>query len=127
MQQVLLYILAGAGSAVFTFLLQKYGGSAVVASCLVGLIGAALGYMLNMQHLTFVIFTGSFVGMTSLTAGSIPLMLVGGALSGFIYLHTQQVYFDYGGRLGFIAFISTMATVYLFLLVVKSFDYVSKS
>lgn len=102
-------MIAGAGGSLLTFLFQKYGISAVVASCVVGLIGALVGQVIRMPHVSLVVFTGSFVGMTSLSIGSISIVICGGALSGLVYSLTLHLFVGYGGRLGIIAFLSTLA------------------
>ena len=127
MLESLILILGGIGGAVFTFLLQKAGCSAVVASCIVGLIGALIGHFTLSTHLPLIVFCGSFVGMTSLTLGSIPLMILGGALCGLVYKISLNVFAGYGGRLGTIAFISTVISVYLFSALKQVVKYKSKS
>lgn len=108
-------ILGGAGGALATFLLQKYGVSAVVASALVGLSGAALGFFLSDSNLPAVIFAGSFVGMTALTITSVPFIVIAGAISGLLYalMVSFNIFPGYGGRLGTIAFIALLAAVWV--------------
>lgn len=101
------------GGAFLTFILHKYGLSVVVASCLVGLLGAALEQLFKVHHLAFVIFAGSFVGMSSSSVTSLPLVLIGGALCAVVYQLTTDYFKGFGGRLGTIAFISTIAAFYL--------------
>lgn len=120
MQQTIILMIGGIGGAITTFLLHKYGLSVVVASCVVGLLGAVLGHFTKSTHLPLVIFAGSFVGMTSTTVGSIPLMILGGAISGIIYKFSLKLFVGFGGRLGTIAFISTVLSFY-FLLALKKF------
>jgi uncharacterized membrane protein YeaQ/YmgE (transglycosylase-associated protein family) len=112
MQQTLILILGGASGAIVTFLLQKYGCSAVVASCFVGLVGALLGHFLKLPHFPLVVFAGSFAGMTSLTIGTIPLILLAGALTGLLYSISLHIFVGFGGRLGTIAFVSTILSFY---------------
>ncbi len=111
----LLMILGGAVGAGLTFLLQRYGVSAVVASSLIGLAGAAVGFFLSDTALPAVIFAGSFVGMTALSVTSLPFILIAGAGSGILYLLMVafNVFPGYGGRLGTIAFIATVLVLWL--------------
>jgi len=115
MQQIFILMIGGIGGAVTTFLLQKYGVSVVVSSCVVGLIGAAIGHFTKATNLPLVIFAGSFVGMTSSSIGTIHLMIIGGALSGLIYKLSLNIFAGFGGRLGTMAFISTIISFYLLL------------
>jgi uncharacterized membrane protein YeaQ/YmgE (transglycosylase-associated protein family) len=119
MQQTFIIIIGGIGGAVITFLLQKYGLSGVVASCIVGLIGALIGYLAKSTHLPLIIFAGSFVGMTSTAIGTIPMIIIGGALSGLLYKLSLNIFAGFGGRLGTIAFISTVISFYVLLAIKK--------
>lgn len=88
---ILLIVLGGAGGAVITFSLQGYGVSAVVASSLVGLLGALVGFLISNIYLPAVVFVGSFAGMNTLLMASLPVIIVAeistGLLSGAsIYL-----------------------------------------
>ena len=121
MYQTLLILLGGTLGALATFALQKFELSAVVSSCLVGLIGAILGHFLKNEHLALIIFTGSFVGMTTTGLGSYPLVGLGGLVAGLIYLISLDVFAGYGGRLGTIAFLSTLASWALCLGISKLF------
>ncbi|MGV6831390.1 MAG: hypothetical protein ACWA5P_07510 [bacterium] len=119
MQHLFLMILGGVGGAVSTFLLHKYGLSVVVASCVIGLIGATIGHFTKSTHLPLVIFAGTFVGMTSTAVGTIPLIIVGGVFVGIIYQTSLKIFAGFGGRLGTIAFISTVLAYYLFVAMKK--------
>lgn len=110
MYQTLLILIGGLLGAIGTFSLQKAGLSAVVASCCIGLLGALAGHLLKNDHLTLIIFAGSFVGMTSTGLGSYPLVGLGGLVAGLIYLISLDVFAGFGGRLGTIAFLSTLAS-----------------
>lgn len=107
-------IIGGIWGAISTFILQIYGVSAVVASCLIGLTGALLGHFLKLPHLPLIIFAGSFVGMTSLSIGNIPLIVGAGALCGILYTYSLNIFAGFGGRLGTIAFISTTIMFFVF-------------
>ena len=100
--------------ALGAFQLQKVGLSPVVASCLVGLLGALIGYWLNSEDLSMVIFAGSFVGMTAVSLASFPIILLAGFACGILYVLTEPIFVGYGGKLGAIAFISVAVIVLLF-------------
>ena len=119
MQQTIIFMAGGVLGAITTFLLQRYGISAVVASCLVGLTGALLGHYLKSPHLPLIIFAGSFVGMTSAAIGTIPMIILSGALTGLIFKFSLNIFAGFGGRLGTIALISTVTSFYVVLIVKK--------
>jgi hypothetical protein len=126
MANTLILMTAGIMGATTTFLLHKYFVSIVVASCLVGLIGALLGQFFKLPHLTLVIFASSFVGMSNFLIGAIPSIILGGALSGAIYSFSTHLFIGFGGRLGAIAFISTTVSFCLMLIMNKFFYIVMK-
>jgi len=121
MYQTILILIGGLLGAIGTFSLQKAGLSAVVASCCIGLLGALVGHLLKNDHLTLIIFAGSFVGMTSTSWGTWPMMAIGGLLAGGVYLLSLEVFAGFGGRLGTIAFLSTLASWALCLGISKLF------
>ena len=123
MLHTLLYIIGGIGGSLATFTLQKYGLSIVVASSIVGLIGAGIGSVFNLPHLSVVVFAGSFVGMTSVSIGTIPLVVLGGAITGVLYKISINYFVGIGGRLGAMAFVSTLASFQILLLVKKYFKF----
>ncbi|MEK7580295.1 MAG: hypothetical protein AAB465_01640 [Patescibacteria group bacterium] len=110
---IFLIVLGGASGAVITFLLQKYGVSAVIASSLVGLSGALVGFLISNTHLPAVVFAGSFVGMTALHMASLPLIIIAGVGVGLLYSVSLNILPGYGGRLGAIAFIITVAVIWV--------------
>lgn len=120
MQNAFVLALGGVGGAVSTFVLHKYGFSVVVASCVVGLVGAFIGHIFNSKELSFVIFAGSFVGMTRNSLSTLPLMIIGGAITGIIYRYTHHIFTGVGGRLGTIAFISGLISLNLLSLIKKA-------
>lgn len=122
MTQTLILIAGSTGGAIITFLLQKQGFSVVVASSLVGLLGALIGHYTSIQHLPLVIFAGSFVGMTSVSVGSLPIVAIAGMLAGYIYTISLNVFSGFGGRLGTIAFVSTIVSLYTFKIIKKGAD-----
>jgi len=119
MNQTLILMIGGIGGSVLTFLIQRYGVSVVVASCIVGLIGALCGHLFSLPHLSLVIFAGSFAGMTSASLASIPIVVFAGALTAIIYQLSLNIFAGMGGRLGFIAFVSTVVAVYLLMFMKK--------
>ena len=108
MNLTFLILLGGLLGSVATYSLQKAGLSAVIASCIVGLVGALAGHLLKNDHLALIIFAGSFVGMTSTAWGTWPMMVIGGLLAGGVYLLSLELFAGFGGRLGTIAFLSTI-------------------
>jgi len=121
-QDLIIFIIAGVIGAVATFFVQKQGLSAVVASCAVGLAGALVGHFMDSSHIPLVVFAGSFVGMTSTSFGTISLMIIGGLFTGLIYNYSLKMFEGFGGRLGTIAFISTVAGFYLLLILKNIFS-----
>lgn len=109
-----LIIIGGSLGALGAFQLQKAGLSPVVASCIIGLFGALIGYGMNSEDLSMVIFAGSFVGMTSISLASFPIMLFAGIACGIIYLVAEPVFEGYGGKLGATAFVSVLIVMLLF-------------
>ena len=119
MPQVLILVIGCFVGAVLTYLLREYGVSPVVSSCLVGLGGALVGQYLSLPHLSAVIFTGTFVGMTGLEVATLPQISIAGAFAGLLYGMTVNLFSGYGGRLGAIAFISVIVCVYFFSILKK--------
>ena len=100
MNLTFLILLGGLLGSVATFSLQKAGISAVIASCIVGLVGALAGHLLKNDHLALIVFAGTFVGMSSTSVGSWPIVILGGLACGGIYLGSLDVFAGFGGRLG---------------------------
>ena len=86
MNLTFLILLGGLLGSVATFSLQKAGISAVIASCIVGLVGALAGHLLKNDHLALIVFAGTFVGMSSTSVGSWPVILGGLAWGEFILI-----------------------------------------
>ncbi|MGM0477710.1 MAG: hypothetical protein ACQERC_00685 [Bacteroidota bacterium] len=108
-----LILLGGCFGALGAFQLQKAGVSAVVASCIIGLLGALIGRLMQSDDLSMVIFAGSFVGMTAISLTTIPIILLAGISCGILYLIAAPIFVGYGGKLGTIAFIS-VSVIFLF-------------
>jgi uncharacterized membrane protein YeaQ/YmgE (transglycosylase-associated protein family) len=113
MQETIILICGSLAGAIATFILQKNGFSAVLASSIIGIIGVVIGHYLSMSHLPAVIFAGSFVGMTNLAIGSFAALALAGISTGLVYIFSQNIFKGYGGRLGTMAFICTIMCVYL--------------
>jgi hypothetical protein len=88
----------------------------------VGLIGALAGHLLQISDLPAVIFAGSFVGMTGDSVGSYTAVSLGGIVAGLIYSISLSIFSGFGGRLGTIAFISTVSSFYLLKLAGSLFN-----
>lgn len=101
-----LMIVIGSFGALVTFFLQKQGLSSVFSSCLVGLLGVAVSYLTKYDAFMYVCFAGSFVGMTAVSLGTYPLIILSGALCGFIFHASKNLLVGYGGKMGTSAFIS---------------------
>jgi len=109
-------VLGGIAGATATSLLQrKYGLSAVVASSLVGLLGACVGSLASDDHLPAAVFAGSFAGMTAIAVAPLLAIAIAGAGAGALYalVITFDVFPGYGGRLGTVAFISTLCMMWI--------------
>lgn len=119
MLTTLLIVLGGCLGAYATYQIQRFGLSPVVASCLVGLIGAVIAYFLKNEDLAMVIFAGSFVGMTAATVASTPMIILAGLTCGLLYAASTHLFDGYGGKLGALAFISVGLILLLFWLFKK--------
>jgi hypothetical protein len=80
----------------------------------VGLLGALIGYGMKNEDLAMVIFAGSFVGMTTISIASLPLILLAGLACGILYVLSESIFVGYGGKLGAIAFVSLIVVVFMF-------------
>ncbi len=96
----ILFVVLG---AIATFYLAKAGMSAVLASSLIGIAGSWVFKRYEIE-----IFTGSFVGMSSViffTAGGVVFASLIAAVA---YLMGKNVFVGIGGKLGSSAFIGTV-------------------
>lgn len=89
--------------SITTFYLVKMGISAVLASSLVGIVGS-----LFIKRFEIEIFTGSFVGMSSVIFFSDGGILVASLIASIAYLMGKNVFVGIGGKLGSSAFIGTL-------------------
>ncbi len=114
-----LIIIGGCLGAMGAFQLQKMGVSPVIASCIVGLVGAMIGFGLKNEDLSMVIFAGSFVGMTTVSIASFPIIIIAGLACGLLYWLSLPLFDGVGGKLGALAFISISIILLLFWLLEK--------
>lgn len=113
MMHQLIWVFASFGGAMLTYFFQRIGLNVVVASCCVGLLGALLSYLLKMPHLAYVIFAGSFVGMTSPKVGGYGFVVIASIFCGIVYGQSLKLFEGFGGKLGATAFVSSVSTHYL--------------
>jgi hypothetical protein len=88
--------------AFVTFYLAKFQMSTVLASSLVGIFGSLL-----LKRYEIEIFTGSFVGMSSVVLFSDIGILIASVIAAVIYLSGKNVFVGIGGKLGSSAFFAT--------------------
>jgi hypothetical protein len=115
-------VLGGIAGAASTSLLQrKCGVSAVVASSLVGLLGACVGSLASDVNLPAAVFAGSFAGMTAVAVAPLVAIAIAGAGAGALYALAIRldVFPGYGGRLGTVAFISTLCIMWIAAVLLK--------
>ncbi len=89
------------------FLNHKVGSGAIVANGLVGVIAATI----LPKDLAGIMYTASFVGMSSMTIlPSILAASLGGLFVGIILLSTTEIYAGIGGKGGTSAALATIIT-----------------
>jgi hypothetical protein len=103
--------------ALATFYLAKFGMSAVLASALIGIGGSLLFKRYEIE-----IFTGSFVGMSSIVFFNDGGILAASVISAVAYLMGKNVFVGIGGKLGSSAFIGTLLVAFLAGVDVVNFD-----
>lgn len=93
-----------------TYSLIHYAGvPAVIASSFFGLVG----YLL-IRKFEIALYCGSFAGMVSGAMFNISEVLLLSLICAFIYLLTKPLFSGYGGKLGTIAFLSSLITFGIF-------------
>lgn len=112
-----LLILSGALGALITYLLAtKLHLTTTISSALVGLIAVIVFEKLDKEKYKLFpasFYCGSFVGMTAVTVIHNPLIiLIAGAISGLIFTASQDYFVGVGGKLGTMAFVSVVITVF---------------
>ncbi len=112
-------ILASTLGALLTYYFQSRGFSAVLASCLVGVLGVLIAKLVAMPTLEVAVFTGSFVGMTSVAVLDYQGVGIAGLLSGALLLLLTDKFVGMGGKLGTMAFVS-VCVVLLFIKILNS-------
>ncbi len=85
------------------------GISAVIASAAIGLLGFLL-----VKKYQVAIYCGSFAGMVSTTLFSIHEVVLLALVCGLVYLLTKPLFSGLGGKLGTVAFISSLLTFAIF-------------
>lgn len=94
------------GAVITFFISTELGLGAVIASGLVGLFGG----LLIKKH-AVAIFCGSFIGMCSIDLLTLfPCIVLAGLLGGTIFISCKKLFPGLGGKLGTIAFISSILT-----------------
>ena len=114
-----LIVIGGCLGALGAFQLQKVGMTPVVSSCLIGLLGALIGYSMKTEDISMVIFAGSFVGMTAISIATYPIIICAGIACGILYLLSEPIFVGYGGKLGALAFVSMGTVLFLFVFFCK--------
>jgi hypothetical protein len=97
------FILAVVIGALATFYLTKASMSAVLASSIIGIVGSWV-----VKRYEIEIFTGSFVGMSSVIFFSYGGIIIASLIASIAYLMGKNVFVGIGGKLGSSAFIGTM-------------------
>lgn len=103
------FIAVFSGTLATFYLNRKLGIGAVLASSLVGVLGA-----LVFKKQATAIFCGSFAGMScTVTFSTLICIGLAGVLSGIIFLLGKDLFKGVGGKLGTIAFAGTLGASYL--------------
>ncbi len=106
MSQVFYILLASTSAALLTYYMQSQGISAVLSSCMVGILGAIVARLTDLEHIDTAVFTGTFVGMTSLMVLDVWGVGIAGLISGCVYIVLTDHFVGMGGKLGSMAFVS---------------------
>lgn len=104
--------------ALLTFILVKFGLSAILASALVGVAGS-----LFMKQSALAIFTGSFVGMTSIEIFSDLDFMIAAIMAGLLFSFGKEAFPGIGGKLGTTAFFGALPV--LLLRYPSTFDFIN--
>lgn len=114
-----LTILALIVGAFITFYLNhSIGLGGVLASAVVGLLGAW-----TFKSYAAAIYCGSFIGMACSQIFSNPLyLLVAALISGVVFVLSVHMFVGFGGKLGFTAFIGTFLASHIFQTPLRTVD-----
>jgi hypothetical protein len=110
-------VLAIVIGAIATFYLAKSGMSAVFASSLVGIAGSLLFKRYEIE-----VFTGSFVGMSSIIFFTDVGIVLAALIASLVYLMGKNVFVGIGGKLGTSAFAGTLSVALLLNVDVYTLD-----
>jgi hypothetical protein len=110
-------VLAIVIGAIATFYLAKSGMSAVLASSLVGIAGSLLFKRYEIE-----VFTGSFVGMSSIILFTDVGVVLAALIASLVYLMGKNVFVGIGGKLGTSAFAGTLSVALLLNVDVYTLD-----
>jgi hypothetical protein len=110
-------VLAIVIGAIATFYLAKSGMSAVFASSLVGIAGSLLFRRYEIE-----VFTGSFVGMSSIIFFTDVGIVLAALIASLVYLMGKNVFVGIGGKLGTSAFAGTLSVALLLNVDVYTLD-----
>lgn len=102
-------LMASVGVLVTFALVYLTGISAVIASATTGMLGFLL-----LKKYEVAIYCGSFAGMVSTTLFSGAEVAVLAIICGLVYLLTKPLFSGYGGKLGTVAFLSSLLTLTIF-------------
>lgn len=103
--------------AVATYVLtQNFAIPVVISTSLVGLAGYFLSQEIKKSlstDLAPVIYMGAFVGMSAKNVFPLEFIVIAGLLAGILFIFLGNVFNGCGGKLGSIAFISTVLTIFI--------------
>jgi hypothetical protein len=103
-------ILVSSSGAILTWVVQSLVPlGPVFASSLLG-----LGAGLLIPGSTVVFFCGTFVGMASIEVFTWEFFLIAGAIAGFLWYVTEDLFQGVGGKLGTLAMVASWITVLMF-------------
>jgi len=116
--------LAAASGVVLTYSIAHYLGlNIVLASSMIGL----MGYLLVRKY-EVAIYCGSFAGMVSVALFDYGEVLILAFICAFIYMLTKPLFTGYGGKLGTVAFMSSLILHSIFhdqfLVIESEFEFV---
>jgi hypothetical protein len=82
---------------------------AVIAASAVGLLGCEALHKLGAPRLAAPLYCGAFVGMSSAAFFSFSAIAAASLIAGAVYVASDRVFTESGGKLGTIAFVGTTA------------------